>query len=72
MQGKLLREIYEEANIEPSKVAYVEAHGTGTKVSSGKQETHVSLCPDNLPIRSIWAQRLPGSCVTTKISKSVL
>lgn len=32
-QEILLREVYNEANVDPTKVPYVEAHGTGTKVS---------------------------------------
>lgn len=33
MQQRLVRSLYEEANILPEQVEYVEAHGTGTKVS---------------------------------------
>lgn len=32
LQHRLLREFYEECNVDPSTVAWVEAHGTGTKV----------------------------------------
>jgi len=30
MQKQLLREVYEEAGVDPSSVSYVELHGTGT------------------------------------------
>lgn len=33
MQKKLIREVYNEAGVNPADVAYVEAHGTGTKVN---------------------------------------
>jgi len=33
MQQRLVRSLYEEANISPEQVEYIEAHGTGTKVS---------------------------------------
>lgn len=33
MQQRLVRSLYQEANISPEQVEYVEAHGTGTKVS---------------------------------------
>ena len=36
-QKQLLQEIYSEARVEPSSVAYVECHGTGTKAGD-KQE----------------------------------
>ncbi|KAH7959339.1 hypothetical protein HPB49_010464 [Dermacentor silvarum] len=32
LQAKLLRDVYAEANIDPTQIHYVEAHGTGTKV----------------------------------------
>uniref|UniRef100_A0AAQ5YJU9 Fatty acid synthase n=1 Tax=Amphiprion ocellaris TaxID=80972 RepID=A0AAQ5YJU9_AMPOC len=32
MQQRLVRSLYEEANITPEQVEYIEAHGTGTKV----------------------------------------
>jgi fatty acid synthase len=32
MQNQLMREVYNEAGINPADVVYVEAHGTGTKV----------------------------------------
>lgn len=31
MQNKLMREVYDNCNINPADVTYVEAHGTGTK-----------------------------------------
>lgn len=34
MQQRLVRSLYEEANITPDQVEYIEAHGTGTKVSA--------------------------------------
>ncbi|XP_049273436.1 fatty acid synthase-like [Rhipicephalus sanguineus] len=36
-QEQLLREVYAEAKVEPSKMAYVEAHGTGTKVGDPEE-----------------------------------
>ncbi len=33
MQQRLVRSLYQDANISPEQVEYVEAHGTGTKVS---------------------------------------
>ena len=33
MQKKLIKEVYDEAGIDPTEVEYVEAHGTGTKVN---------------------------------------
>lgn len=33
MQQRLVRSLYQEANISPEQVEYIEAHGTGTKVS---------------------------------------
>lgn len=32
MQKKLIKEVYDEAGLNPADVVYVEAHGTGTKV----------------------------------------
>lgn len=37
MQNKLMREVYEEAEINPNDVAYVEAHGTGTAVGDPQE-----------------------------------
>uniref|UniRef100_T1INJ4 Fatty acid synthase n=1 Tax=Strigamia maritima TaxID=126957 RepID=T1INJ4_STRMM len=37
IQEKLLREVYNEAKINPSEVVYVEAHGTGTKVGDPEE-----------------------------------
>lgn len=34
MQQRLVRSLYQEANITAEQVEYVEAHGTGTKVSA--------------------------------------
>jgi acyl transferase domain-containing protein len=34
-QEALIRQVYEEARIDPSLTAFVEAHGTGTKVGFG-------------------------------------
>ncbi len=33
MQQRLVRSLYQDANISPEQVEYIEAHGTGTKVS---------------------------------------
>uniref|UniRef100_UPI0037E9BFCC fatty acid synthase n=1 Tax=Semicossyphus pulcher TaxID=241346 RepID=UPI0037E9BFCC len=37
MQERLVRSLYEEANITPEQVEYVEAHGTGTKVGDPQE-----------------------------------
>lgn len=34
MQQRLVRSLYQEAEITPEQVEYIEAHGTGTKVSA--------------------------------------
>lgn len=40
MQQRLVRSLYEEANITPEQVEYVEAHGTGTKVGTTVRFLH--------------------------------
>lgn len=37
MQQRLVRSLYQEANITPEQVEYVEAHGTGTKVGDPQE-----------------------------------
>ncbi len=37
VQKQLLKEIYAEANLDPSMVTYVECHGTGTKVGDPQE-----------------------------------
>uniref|UniRef100_G3NC33 Fatty acid synthase n=1 Tax=Gasterosteus aculeatus TaxID=69293 RepID=G3NC33_GASAC len=37
MQQRLVRALYQEANISPEQVEYVEAHGTGTKVGDPQE-----------------------------------
>lgn len=37
MQQRLVRSLYQEANISPEQVEYVEAHGTGTKVGDPQE-----------------------------------
>uniref|UniRef100_A0A3Q1KE57 Fatty acid synthase n=1 Tax=Anabas testudineus TaxID=64144 RepID=A0A3Q1KE57_ANATE len=37
MQQRLVRSLYEEANITPEQVEYIEAHGTGTKVGDPQE-----------------------------------
>lgn len=48
MQNKLMREVYNEAGINPADVAYVEAHGTGTKVGDPEEINSVDrlFCKD--------------------------
>ncbi|XP_037565632.1 fatty acid synthase [Dermacentor silvarum] len=42
LQEKLFREVYAEANVDPSSVLYLEAHGTGTKVGDPTELAAVS------------------------------
>ncbi|KAM6897707.1 fatty acid synthase [Xenentodon cancila] len=37
MQQRLVRSLYEEANVSPDQVEYIEAHGTGTKVGDPQE-----------------------------------
>ncbi|XP_044262250.1 fatty acid synthase-like [Tribolium madens] len=37
MQSKLLREMYHESTIDPSRLTYMELHGTGTKVGDSEE-----------------------------------
>lgn len=37
MQQRLVRSLYQEANISPEQVEYIEAHGTGTKVGDPQE-----------------------------------
>ncbi|KAK8774424.1 hypothetical protein V5799_011043, partial [Amblyomma americanum] len=37
LQAQLLREVYAEVNLDPTKVSYVEAHGTGTKAGDPQE-----------------------------------
>lgn len=48
IQNKLMREIYNEAGINPADVVYVEAHGTGTKVGDPEEINSVDklFCKD--------------------------
>lgn len=48
MQNKLMREVYNEAGINPADVAYVEAHGTGTKVGDPQECNSIAdlFCKD--------------------------
>ena len=45
-QGKLMRETYEKAKIDPGQVSFMEAHGTGTKVGDLQElpQIHQVLC----------------------------
>ncbi|KAH7956464.1 hypothetical protein HPB52_009978 [Rhipicephalus sanguineus] len=42
LQAKLLREVYAEANIDPTQVHYLEAHGTGTVVGDPQELAAIS------------------------------
>ncbi|XP_046612929.1 fatty acid synthase [Neodiprion virginianus] len=48
MQNALMREVYNEAGINPADVAYVEAHGTGTKVGDPQEVNSIAdlFCKD--------------------------
>ncbi|XP_003423914.1 fatty acid synthase [Nasonia vitripennis] len=48
MQNKLMREVYNEAGINPADVTYVEAHGTGTKVGDPQEVNSIAelFCKD--------------------------
>lgn len=37
MQAKLLREAYQECEVDPRKVTFMEAHGTGTRVGDPEE-----------------------------------
>ncbi|CAN8007381.1 unnamed protein product, partial [Ixodes pacificus] len=41
-QEALLRDVYEEAGVDPRSVSYVEAHGTGTKVGDPQELSAIS------------------------------
>lgn len=41
MQQRLVRSLYQEANISTEQVEYIEAHGTGTKVGQNT-DTHTN------------------------------
>lgn len=42
MQNKLIKEVYAEAGVDLSEVAYVEAHGTGTKVGDPQEVNSIA------------------------------
>ena len=45
-QGKLMREVYKKAKIDPGQVSFMEAHGTGTKIGDLQElpQIHEVLC----------------------------
>lgn len=42
MQNKLMRQVYDEAGVDPCDVCYVEAHGTGTKVGDPQEVNSIA------------------------------
>lgn len=48
MQNQLMREVYNEAGINPADVVYIEAHGTGTKVGDPEEVNSIDklFCKD--------------------------
>lgn len=48
MQNQLMREVYNEAGVDPKDVVYVEAHGTGTKVGDPQEVNSIAdlFCKD--------------------------
>lgn len=48
MQNKLIKETYEEINVNPHDVVYVEAHGTGTKAGDPQEVNSIAdfFCKD--------------------------
>ncbi|KAG8224696.1 hypothetical protein J437_LFUL006083 [Ladona fulva] len=55
MQGRLIKEVYAEAGVDPKDVVYVEAHGTGTKVGDPQEVNAIAdvFCkgrPANSPL----------------------
>ncbi|XP_046403851.1 fatty acid synthase-like [Ischnura elegans] len=55
MQGRLVKEVYAEAGIDPKDVVYVEAHGTGTKVGDPQEVNAIAdvFCKGRAPGRPL-------------------
>ena len=45
-QGRLMRQVYERAGLDPAQVSFMEAHGTGTKIGDIEElpQIHQVLC----------------------------
>ena len=62
VQKQLLDQVYDEAKINPSDVAYVEAHGTGTKAGD----------PEELnAITSVFCKNRPGPLLIGSVKSNM-
>ncbi|CAN7944838.1 unnamed protein product, partial [Ixodes pacificus] len=79
-QEALLRDVYEEARVDPCSVSYVEAHGTGTKVGDPQELSAISkvFCgagrKEPLLIGSVKSNmgHSEGACGISSLAKVIL